>query len=478
MAPAIIQSSAINYSPLTSAREIRLVILEPGSDDDPISCRLLHAELGKLEYEALSYEWGDASNEDPDILINGKDVQIRQNLRIALWHLRPKDDERYLWIDAMCIDQWNVLERNHQVELMGKIYSKSKSTIAWLGLPMADSDLAMDRMMEFEALVEREGRDRIVMCVDRPNSQPGLHALDHQDVVGHPGSRSDVSIKSRQIDFPVTTAELDALISIAIRSYWSRMWIIQEIQLPSHLRLHCGRKSISPTTFLSFLEIESANQSSYGYNLGGNIAFFLLDRRRNREHSRRKKKHRKDGLHDWLSGCLAQPLSGFAEPFSCTEPKDLVYALLGISSDCQSGRLKPDYAKHLLEVYEDVFELPARQRWQEDHSSWAPSQTIIYDVSQLRNDLALRLGLISKKKHTENKSEMARVLLIGSKRGRLVWPSGEFKFDPWGTKEVLKLLGVILFFILFVASPVGLFIYCLVLFPHGVPSPTKDGKLE
>jgi hypothetical protein len=166
--------------------------------------------------------------------------------------------------------------------------------------------------------------------------------------------------------------------------------------VPSHLRIHCGRKSISPSSFLSFLEVESADQSSYGYNLGGTIAFFLLDRRREREHTRWKTKHRKDGLHDWLSGCLAQPLSGSAEPFSCTEPRDLVYALLGISSDCQSGRLKPDYAKPLLEVYEDVFKLPARQRWTEDRSSGASTQTIVYDESQLRNDLALRLGLISR----------------------------------------------------------------------------------
>jgi hypothetical protein len=459
MAPAIIQSSAINYSPLSNAREIRLVILEPGSDDDPISCRLLHAELGKLEYEALSYEWGDASNADTDILINGKEVQIRQNLRIALWHLRPKDEERCLWIDAMCIDQSNVLERNHQVELMGKIYSTSKSTIAWLGLPMADSDLAMDRMMEFEALVEREGRDRIVMSVVRPNPQPNFQAVD---VMGPPGSRSEVSIKSRLIDFPVTTAQLDALISIAIRSYWSRMWIIQEIQVPSHLRIHCGRKSISPSSFLSFLEVESADQSSYGYNLGGTIAFYLLNRRRERQHPHWITKPRQDGLHDWLSGCLAQPLSGFAEPFSCTEPRDLVYALLGISSDCQSGRLKPDYSKHLLEVYEDVFKLPARQRFQRDHSAWAPYQ-IIDDELQLRNDLALRLGLISKKQHSENKGEMARVSFKDLGRGRLVWPSGEFKLDPWSTKEVLEFLKEILLLIVFFATG-GLPIFFLLCF--------------
>jgi hypothetical protein len=231
------------------------------------------------------------------------------------------------------------------------------------------------------------------MSINQPNLQPSFPELD---IIGHPHYHSNISAKSHLIDFSVTTAQLDALISIAIRSYWSRMWIIQEIQLPTNLKLHCGHKSISPASFLSFLEIESADQGSYGYNLGGTIAFFLLDRRREREHTRWKTKHRKDGLHDWLSGCLAQPLSGSAEPFSCTEPRDLVYALLGISSDCQSGRLKPDYAKPLLEVYEDVFKLPARQRWTEDRSSGASTQTIVYDESQLRNDLALRLGLISR----------------------------------------------------------------------------------
>lgn len=202
--------------------------------------------------------------------------------------------------------------------------------------------------------------------------------------------------------------------------------------MPSHLRLHCGRKSISPTTFLSFLEIESADQSSYGYNLGGTIPFFLLGRRREREPHQKKK--RKDGLHDWLSGCLAQPLSGSAEPFSCTEPRDLVYALLGISSDCQSGRLKPDYAKPLLEVYKDVFKLPARRRWQENRSSWAPSQTIPHNESKLRNDLALRLGLINTQQNFFNDRQIAEALATNSSCSscHLVWPSGEVKFRCFG----------------------------------------------
>lgn len=38
----------------------------------------------------------------------------------------------YIWIDQICIDQSNVLERNHQVALMSKIYSRCQSVIMWL----------------------------------------------------------------------------------------------------------------------------------------------------------------------------------------------------------------------------------------------------------------------------------------------------------------------------------------------------------
>lgn len=248
MAPAIVESSVINYSPLSNPQEIRLVILEPGSDDDPISCRLFHAELGQRAYKALSYEWGDIPKEDHDILVNGKEVQIRENLRHALWYLRSEEDEQCLWIDAMCIDQSNVLERNHQVELMGRIYSESGETIAWLGLPLS-SDPAMERMMEFERLAELEGRERIILSLESSDECPS--------------PPPETSITPHQIPFLVTTAQMDAVIALASRSYWSRMWIIQEIQLPSQLRLRCGRNSISASSFLSFLEIESAKENSY-----------------------------------------------------------------------------------------------------------------------------------------------------------------------------------------------------------------------
>jgi hypothetical protein len=261
-------------------------------------------------------------------------------------------------------------------------------------------------------------------------------SIERADGHSDSGSRLNASMQERRISFLVTTVQLDAVIAIAIRSYWSRMWIIQEIQLPSHLRLHCGRKSISPLTFLSFLKIESADKSSYGYNLGGTIAFFLLDRRRSRERTQHKSCHQKDGLHDWLSGCLAQPLSGLAQPFSSTEPRDIVYALLGVSSDCQNGQLKPDYAKPVLEVYKDVFNLPARRRWKETRSKMSTSQNIICHESVLDNNLALRLGLINKDRYLENERRVAQMLAVNWNPGHLVWPSGRFPRGLWDVREM------------------------------------------
>jgi hypothetical protein len=41
--------------------------------------------------------------------------------------------DKLLWIDALCIDQENVIERNHQVQQMGEIFSRASNVLAWLG---------------------------------------------------------------------------------------------------------------------------------------------------------------------------------------------------------------------------------------------------------------------------------------------------------------------------------------------------------
>lgn len=101
--------------------QFRLIHLQPRllPTSDEIICSLHLADLDdeQCQYEALSYEWGDPEKPPMFIELNGEKRSVRENLWWALWNLRDEKDVRILWIDALCIDQDNELEKNHQVSL-------------------------------------------------------------------------------------------------------------------------------------------------------------------------------------------------------------------------------------------------------------------------------------------------------------------------------------------------------------------------
>jgi hypothetical protein len=75
----------------------RLLILEPGSGQDPIRCSLDQYRLDKApQFEALSYAWGDGPK-DREVHASDKILLVSQNLHTALSHLRYSDQTRVLW---------------------------------------------------------------------------------------------------------------------------------------------------------------------------------------------------------------------------------------------------------------------------------------------------------------------------------------------------------------------------------------------
>ncbi len=60
-------------------------------------------------------------------------VNISSNLAGALEGLRQEDEDINLWIDTVCINQYNEEERKAQVAIMYRIYKKATSVYAWLG---------------------------------------------------------------------------------------------------------------------------------------------------------------------------------------------------------------------------------------------------------------------------------------------------------------------------------------------------------
>jgi hypothetical protein len=132
--------------PLGDSIFIRVITIRASTvptDSSRISCdfHLLDLETKLLQqssttsrtakpvgYTALSYTWGDATPLRT-IDLDGKPVAVRKNLWDFLNRAREDGFAGYLWIDALCIDQSTVGERNHQVAMMGTIYSRAEGII-------------------------------------------------------------------------------------------------------------------------------------------------------------------------------------------------------------------------------------------------------------------------------------------------------------------------------------------------------------
>ena len=120
---------------------IRLLAILPARFDDPISCTLNHVSLDdEPAYEALSYTWG-APIMDHSLACNGKILAVTQNLFEGLRRVRRRKAVRVIWVDAICINQTDVPERNRQILLMGKIYQQASQVVVWLGVPGDGEDL-------------------------------------------------------------------------------------------------------------------------------------------------------------------------------------------------------------------------------------------------------------------------------------------------------------------------------------------------
>lgn len=100
------------------------------------------------DYAALSYVWGP---QDPasmrDIVVNNKVIRVGCNLEAALRAMQDSTELRAglkLWVDSICINQNDIMERSHQVRRMRAIYSGARSIIVWLGEADADTHKAME----------------------------------------------------------------------------------------------------------------------------------------------------------------------------------------------------------------------------------------------------------------------------------------------------------------------------------------------
>ena len=118
-------------------REFRLIKLPPGQEKDHLIGSLITVKLGSApKYVALSYVWGPPCEEGQDppiILLDDFRFELMPNLHSAMRALRRIDEDTHIWIDALCINQYDSKERISQIPLIVEVYRLSDSVAVWLG---------------------------------------------------------------------------------------------------------------------------------------------------------------------------------------------------------------------------------------------------------------------------------------------------------------------------------------------------------
>ncbi|PKK42524.1 hypothetical protein CI102_13592 [Trichoderma harzianum] len=165
-------------------------------------------------YNALSYTWGPPSREAAArgmdstpacrIKCNGESILVTQNLFDCLQQFAHGSNPMELWIDAICIHQGGE-EQNQQVNLMADIYRQAKKVTIWLGKADEHTHRACAVIEEFARSHRASGTDRQVM-VDE--------------------------LKQR--------AQLTALASFFSRTWFTRVWVVQEVVLSQTATVICG----------------------------------------------------------------------------------------------------------------------------------------------------------------------------------------------------------------------------------------------
>jgi hypothetical protein len=212
------------YVPLAcNGSEIRLISLKQASTmAEQINCEILHTKVDDVDYLALSYTWGSLPDRQ-NISVGGKIISCTPNLYSALQHLRRRSEDLILWVDAICIDQNNLEERNQQVGIMRYIYKNASRVVVWLG----------------------------------PASEDRIHALElvsELDKHSHDGAYIEKKIAN-----PESLEDFYALCRLFDLDYWKRVWVVQEVFSAKAIVVYCGSYTIPWQNLVSVQKMLSEN---------------------------------------------------------------------------------------------------------------------------------------------------------------------------------------------------------------------------
>ncbi|KAF5602834.1 het-6-heterokaryon incompatibility [Fusarium subglutinans] len=335
------------YQPLRSD-ELRLLLVKPGDTD------LIRVELKTVKsrtsqrFWALSYVWGAREN-PATILLNDQPFSITRNLYNALYQYRRhafhgyNSDKAMIWVDAICINQNDQVEKSIQVPRMSEIYGHCERVLAWLGPVGSDEELNVSRLAE-----------RLKHFHSPADSGSQDLSEDERITAFMQAGRSDES--------PATEVESvrDALRSIGHRPWFRRVWILQEAVLAKKQPiLLCGPHELGYEIFFKtwvlMLDPSEDGQLLYSFMAKNPVRFKAIELV-----YKNILQSRSEMAPEQAKGSVSQEkqcaldivkLLNETTELEATVAHDRLYALIGLlACDPLPPALQPDYTQSFEEL--------------------------------------------------------------------------------------------------------------------------------
>ncbi|KAI1387256.1 HET-domain-containing protein [Hypoxylon trugodes] len=295
----------------------------PRADYDP---EILENQ-DRPDYEALSYAWGPRMRRKKAIMKStikeqrfmvmpgNRLLHINEDLEEALRYLRYKNKGRVMWIDALCINQEDFEERNHEVKRMSLIYQFARRVVAWLGPASLNSQLALSTLDYLGRQVECTRDDWM------------FPAVDCEQLYWY----------CPEVSLPYKHEVWDAIADFPLRPWFKRLWIVQEIHLGSAKSIvQCGHDEILWSHFrraiLSINDKDEGVPHDIRINLNNAGDFYLYLGHNPFENT----------LYNYHMRL-------------CSDQRDKVYGILSLAPREIRDAIEINYEKGLVEVFEHVF---------------------------------------------------------------------------------------------------------------------------
>ncbi|KAI1335731.1 heterokaryon incompatibility protein-domain-containing protein [Xylariaceae sp. FL0016] len=303
---------------LTTGMEIRLLKVFPRDSGEEVYCEIVYHLLPKMvDYHAISYTWGDTT-EKTTMAVNGKAMVVPRKVAEMLRALRHDWKPVLLWIDFVCINQNDNDEKSHEIQLMRHVYHRAMSVIVWLD-PLPDSIVAIEVLVEMARNIQFGG----------------MTASQGQQIYGQVEQRARVLSLARFL----------------ANDYFNRLWTVQEVASSRALEVICGNHSILWED-LSQVLVFFGNPEMVGFLQRTDQMDVVSCNQDSLRHGQMTCQVKAHMTRD-LSFNLARTLMSFRS-FKCKDPRDKVYALLGLVGGVSHPLVEPDYNKSEVQLYKDV----------------------------------------------------------------------------------------------------------------------------